>query len=183
MLHRKAMPRLFRYGLRIVVLEHRIARDAWSFPCRDPTAFIVCFEAVCKSLPATAWQVDHEIRSHEAGNGASYVLLEVEDGRERSPHVFNTTHHVGLVHVVRLNVQVGQLVNECRHDTELVVDSFEQHALVTDRDAALEEETSGELGDICDLVWVIEVLPLVSKRSSKSDVSWYSLCAWRPACP
>jgi hypothetical protein len=61
---------------------------------------VVRFIGGCETLAATTGEVDNELWGHEAGDCATELLFEVEDGREWCPQVFDTADEVTCVDVV-----------------------------------------------------------------------------------
>jgi len=67
---------------------------------RATSSAIVGFVGGSKALAAAAGKVDDELGRHEAGDCATKLGLEVEDGGERGAEVFDAADEVACVDVV-----------------------------------------------------------------------------------
>ena len=109
------------------------------------------------ALSPAARRVDDERRRVEAGRDASDVLLDDERGVERRSQVFDALHEVVHVDVVGMHVDVPEPLDQKAHDLHRVVDAANEHALVSHRDAAFEEQVHRVLRDRRDFFRVIEM--------------------------
>lgn len=131
--------------------------DARSNEGRDASLTVIGFPRRRSALATTTWQVDDELWARKAGNSSTDLRFELENGGQWRTQVLNALDHVSLVDIVRINVVVGELVNESVHGLSVIVDAFEENALVANTDALLVELESSLFGDPGNLIWVVEM--------------------------
>jgi len=87
---------------------------------------LVCLHGGYKTLPTTAWKIDHKGWHHKTRQLSTKLLVKSNDLLERCPEIFDTLHHITLVDVVRLDVDVCECLDEVQKRILVIVDSLEQ---------------------------------------------------------
>lgn len=132
----------------------------------------------CKTLATSLRKIDDELRHGEARDRAPDARLQVQNGLQGRPQMFDALDHVALVDVVLQDMSVStyeiltglfqistywrdvvvrELTNERAHRLDVVVDAAQQDSLVAHSDALLQQALARELGDPADLVWMVDV--------------------------
>src|ERR1017187_2253630 len=106
---------------------------------------------------AAPGRVHHEGGHVEAADQSTDLFLDVRAGGDGGAQVLDPLHHVVHVDVIRMDVDIGQTLDERAHGGPRVVHAAHEHGLVAHHDSALVELVGRGLCDPGDLARMVEV--------------------------
>jgi hypothetical protein len=110
-----------------------------------------------RNFSAAARRVDHVRRDREAARVSAQALHDLEAFRDRRAEVIRAAHRIALIEVVRPHAQLHQALAERLDRRDGVVDAFQEHRLVVERDPGARELVASRGGIRRELARMVEV--------------------------
>lgn len=162
-----------------MICENFISRNSRCTPIAHSSLLIIAIEAIRQPFTSTSRQIHHKRRRHESRNRSAKMFFQMQNGRQGSSQIFDAANHVGLIDIVRLNVQIGEFANQRGHGGEVVIDAFEEDGLVPYCHSALKEISGCSFGGPGDFLRIVEMCvhcDLLSNRATEVAESNEGVC-------
>src|SRR5580704_3078294 len=140
-------------------LQFRVFEN-FSFVVSDHDFLVVMIKDVSRvdrNFAAAPWCIDDELRHRVTGRVPAQTFDNLDPFGHRSSEVSRSMDQIALIDVIWADAAHDELMNQRSHHSQIIIYTFQEHTLVAERNAVVDEAFKSCLDLSCQLTRMVDM--------------------------